>query len=183
MHKRNRWQGNRCEFMSAFFNVGIWTQPNNPWSPLTEDFNAPKVREVTAVLEAVPLSAQSMETDTGIMLFMHQLPRCQQKNRMLFWKATDVTALLIAAFRNWMNSLGVQPFVNNLYSDLCDGLILLEVGDSCAGFFSALLCQLVQRQNALFLSKTFWFEFQLLALCLLSLLGRCCALPPGMFAE
>ena len=31
-------------------------------------------------------------------------------------------------FRNWMNSLGVTPFVNNLYSDLNDGLILLQVG-------------------------------------------------------
>ena len=32
-----------------------------------------------------------------------------------------------AAFRNWMNSLGVSPFVNNLYSDLKDGLVLLQV--------------------------------------------------------
>jgi hypothetical protein len=33
------------------------------------------------------------------------------------------------AFRNWMNSLGVDPFVNNLYEDLRDGLILLQVLD------------------------------------------------------
>ena len=33
-------------------------------------------------------------------------------------------------FRNWMNSLGVDPFVNNLYSDLCDGLVLLQVSGS-----------------------------------------------------
>ena len=31
-------------------------------------------------------------------------------------------------FRNWMNSLGVNPFVNNLYNDLRDGLVLLQVG-------------------------------------------------------
>jgi hypothetical protein len=31
------------------------------------------------------------------------------------------------AFRNWMNSLGVEPFVNNLYIDLRDGLVLLQV--------------------------------------------------------
>ena len=31
------------------------------------------------------------------------------------------------AFRNWMNSLGVSPFVNSLYQDLKDGLILLQV--------------------------------------------------------
>ena len=30
-------------------------------------------------------------------------------------------------FRNWMNSLGVDPFVNNIYSDLSDGLVLLQV--------------------------------------------------------
>jgi hypothetical protein len=29
------------------------------------------------------------------------------------------------AFRNWMNSLGVEPFVNNLYQDLRDGIALL----------------------------------------------------------
>jgi plastin-1 len=33
------------------------------------------------------------------------------------------------AFRNWMNSLGVDPFVNNLYEDLRDGIILLQTLD------------------------------------------------------
>jgi len=32
-------------------------------------------------------------------------------------------------FRNWMNSLGVDPFVNNLYQDLRDGLVLLQLFD------------------------------------------------------
>lgn len=31
------------------------------------------------------------------------------------------------AFRNWMNSLGVDPFVNNLYLDLRDGTVLLQL--------------------------------------------------------
>ncbi|XP_056599644.1 plastin-1 [Triplophysa dalaica] len=30
-------------------------------------------------------------------------------------------------FRNWMNSLGVTPFVNHLYSDLHDALIILQL--------------------------------------------------------
>ncbi|KAM3594581.1 uncharacterized protein V6R79_010127 [Siganus canaliculatus] len=30
-------------------------------------------------------------------------------------------------FRNWMNSLGVSPHVHHLYSDLCDGLIILQL--------------------------------------------------------
>lgn len=32
-------------------------------------------------------------------------------------------------YRNWMNSLGVNPFVNNLYQDLRDGLVLLQLFD------------------------------------------------------
>ena len=32
-----------------------------------------------------------------------------------------------AAFRNWMNSIGVNPYVNHLYRDLCSGLVLLQV--------------------------------------------------------
>jgi len=33
------------------------------------------------------------------------------------------------AFALWMNSLGVEPFVNNLFADLTDGLILLQAID------------------------------------------------------
>ena len=33
------------------------------------------------------------------------------------------------AFALWLNSLGVDPFVNNLFDDLCDGLILLQAMD------------------------------------------------------
>jgi len=32
-------------------------------------------------------------------------------------------------FRNWMNSLGVDPYVNNLYDDLRDGTVLLQLFD------------------------------------------------------
>ena len=32
-----------------------------------------------------------------------------------------------AAFRNWMNSIGVNPYVNHLYRDLCSGLVLIQV--------------------------------------------------------
>ncbi|XP_028995041.2 plastin-1-like isoform X2 [Betta splendens] len=30
-------------------------------------------------------------------------------------------------FRNWINSLGVNPYVNHLYHDLCDGLVILQL--------------------------------------------------------
>jgi plastin-3 len=32
-------------------------------------------------------------------------------------------------YRNWMNSMGVSPFVNHLYSDLCNGLIIFQLYD------------------------------------------------------
>ncbi|XP_065901853.1 fimbrin-like [Dysidea avara] len=32
-------------------------------------------------------------------------------------------------FRNWMNSLGVNPFVSSLYQDLKDGLVLIQLFD------------------------------------------------------
>ncbi|KAF2075329.1 hypothetical protein CYY_003358 [Polysphondylium violaceum] len=32
-------------------------------------------------------------------------------------------------FRNWMNSLGVDPFVNHLYEGVCDGLALIQLFD------------------------------------------------------
>ncbi|XP_071490940.1 plastin-3-like [Diadema antillarum] len=35
-------------------------------------------------------------------------------------------------FRNWMNSLNVKPHVNYLYSDLCNGLVLLQLIDICS---------------------------------------------------
>lgn len=30
-------------------------------------------------------------------------------------------------YRNWMNSMGVNPYVNWLYSDLADGLVIFQV--------------------------------------------------------
>ncbi|XP_056151826.1 plastin-1 [Lampris incognitus] len=30
-------------------------------------------------------------------------------------------------FRNWMNSLGVSPYVNHLYCDLCDALVIFQL--------------------------------------------------------
>nr|CAD7411739.1 unnamed protein product [Timema cristinae] len=33
------------------------------------------------------------------------------------------------AYRNWMNSMGVAPYVNWLYSDLADGLVIFQLYD------------------------------------------------------
>lgn len=35
----------------------------------------------------------------------------------------------LAAYRNWMNSMGVNPHVNWLYSDLADGLVIFQLFD------------------------------------------------------
>ena len=32
-------------------------------------------------------------------------------------------------FRNWMNSLGVKPYVHNLYADIDDGVVLFQLFD------------------------------------------------------
>ena len=37
--------------------------------------------------------------------------------------------LSLAVYRNWMNSLGVNPYVNYLYGDLYDGLIMFQIYD------------------------------------------------------
>lgn len=39
-------------------------------------------------------------------------------------------------YRNWMNSMGVKPYVNWLYSDLADGLIIFQVFDFCFDLIS-----------------------------------------------
>mgnify|MGYP001791815052 CR=1 FL=1 len=36
---------------------------------------------------------------------------------------------LTVAYRNWMNSMGVNPFVNRLYSDLSSGLVIFQLYD------------------------------------------------------
>lgn len=33
-------------------------------------------------------------------------------------------------YRNWMNSMGVDPYVNWLYNDLCSGVIIFQVSFS-----------------------------------------------------
>ena len=33
----------------------------------------------------------------------------------------------LTAFRNWMNSLGANPFVSHLYNNLSDGIVLFQV--------------------------------------------------------
>jgi len=35
----------------------------------------------------------------------------------------------VTAYRNWMNSMGVLPYVNWLYSDLADGLVIFQLYD------------------------------------------------------
>ena len=43
--------------------------------------------------------------------------------------SASLTSVLFSAYRNWMNSLGVSPYVNWMYSDLADGLIIFQLYD------------------------------------------------------
>ncbi|KAK3100986.1 hypothetical protein FSP39_000007 [Pinctada imbricata] len=47
-------------------------------------------------------------------------------------------------YRNWMNSMGIQPQVNYLYSDLNDGLVILKIYDI---YNTARLCGLEEGCN------------------------------------
>ena len=47
----------------------------------------------------------------------------------IFFIALDCLIIFfsVKSFRNWMNSLGVSPYVNCLSSDLADGLIIFQL--------------------------------------------------------
>ena len=54
---------------------------------------------------------------------------CQMDSHCVTIAVTIIIFILIfLAYRNWMNSLGVDPFVNHLYHDLSNGYILFQVG-------------------------------------------------------
>ena len=40
-----------------------------------------------------------------------------------------MSPFVFSAYRNWMNSMGVSPYVNHLYSDLTNGLIIFQLYD------------------------------------------------------
>jgi len=46
--------------------------------------------------------------------------------------ATEVMRMFcvrLLVYRNWMNSMGVSPYVCHLYSDLTDGLVIFQLYD------------------------------------------------------
>jgi len=40
-----------------------------------------------------------------------------------------IIIVVFTVYRNWMNSLGVRPYVNHIYIDLQDGLVLIKLCD------------------------------------------------------
>ncbi|KAK9765368.1 fimbrin [Basidiobolus ranarum] len=53
----------------------------------------------------------------------------QEKTELDEWLFNSEGDREARAFSLWMNSLGVDPFVNNIFEDLKDGLVLLQVMD------------------------------------------------------
>jgi plastin-1 len=53
----------------------------------------------------------------------------EEKAQLEEWLFASEGTREARAFALWMNSLGVEPFVNNLFQDLRDGLVLLRVMD------------------------------------------------------
>ncbi|XP_061426452.1 plastin-3-like isoform X1 [Lethenteron reissneri] len=48
-------------------------------------------------------------------------------NQDIDWGLLEGESREERTFRNWMNSLGVNPFVNHLYSDLVDALVIIQL--------------------------------------------------------
>uniref|UniRef100_UPI00358F2CB9 plastin-2-like n=1 Tax=Myxine glutinosa TaxID=7769 RepID=UPI00358F2CB9 len=48
-------------------------------------------------------------------------------NQDIDWSLLEGESREERTFRNWMNSLGVNPFVNHLYSDLTDALVIFQL--------------------------------------------------------
>jgi len=53
----------------------------------------------------------------------------QEKDKLDEWLFASEGTREARAFCLWINSLGIEPFVNNLFEDLRDGLIILKVMD------------------------------------------------------
>lgn len=51
------------------------------------------------------------------------------KSRSLYFLIIHILLFFNVAYRNWMNSMGVSPHVNWLYSDLTDGLVIFQLYD------------------------------------------------------
>ena len=53
--------------------------------------------------------------------------------------------MFFVAYRNWMNSIGVSPYVSHLYKDLSNGLVLLQVkGDHLVKLVAKLFVPLIK---------------------------------------
>ncbi|CAN9502447.1 unnamed protein product [Ophioblennius macclurei] len=61
------------------------------------------------------------------MFNMHSGLHKDQINRKVLEAHIEAETNEERTYRNWMNSLGVSPFVNHLYSDLCDALVILQL--------------------------------------------------------
>ena len=62
-----------------------------------------------------------------IMIMMIMIMMIMIMKLMIMIFMMSMTMLPFQTFRNWINSLGFDPYVNDLYDGLCDGLIILQV--------------------------------------------------------
>lgn len=101
-----------------------------------------KISDLTARAESVLKNAEKLEcrkfvTAKDICKGNQKLNLAFVANLFNHWPALEPVEIKIEieetreekTFRNWMNSLGVDPFVNNLYEDLRSGVILLQLFD------------------------------------------------------
>lgn len=97
-------------------------------------------RAESMLCEADKLGCRSFVSSSDVVNGNYKLNLAFVANLFNKYPALDVDALALQmetieenreekTYRNWMNSMGVKPFVNYLYSDLCDGLIIFQLYD------------------------------------------------------
>lgn len=97
-------------------------------------------RAESMLYESDKIGCRSFVSASDVVAGNYKLNLAFVANLFNKYPALDVDALALQmetieenreekTYRNWMNSMGVRPFVNYLYSDLSDGLIIFQLYD------------------------------------------------------
>eukprot|EP00999_Lentomonas_sp_LEN2_P000702 NODE_169_length_2013_cov_82.082715_g145_i0.p1 GENE.NODE_169_length_2013_cov_82.082715_g145_i0~~NODE_169_length_2013_cov_82.082715_g145_i0.p1 ORF type:complete len:468 (+),score=165.70 NODE_169_length_2013_cov_82.082715_g145_i0:157-1560(+) len=108
--------------------AGVSTSPLN--------INDPKERASAMLAEADKINCKKFVRANDVVKGNQKLNLAFVANMFNMHPALEAVEIEIIeetreekTYRNWMNSLGVSPFVNNLYRDLMDGLVLIQLFD------------------------------------------------------
>lgn len=108
----------------------------------TEAIHEPHLvhRAETMLQQAAKLNCRSFVTPQDVVNGVYKLNLAFVANLFNNWPGLDQPEQIEGleaieetreekTYRNWMNSMGVKPYVNWLYSDLADGLVIFQLFD------------------------------------------------------